>query len=437
VGAGVGQVETVVALAKVPNAPKVPNVPNEPKVPKMPNEPNVPKVPKAAADLAQQWIIEQLRFDRAEHHAALSELPDWEQVVTFAQAERLAELLLASRAAEAFPLAVREQLEQIRLGTLARNGWLIKQLEEWLERFDAANIPTIVLKGAAMIALVYQRPALRPMSDLDVLVRRADFERAGELLRAAGFSPHDEDTENQTPTIRTQVAWVQETPPSFGIELHWHLIDSGYYARHVPIEWFWNRTMEMPLRARRARVLAPEAQLLHLASHIELHHAGAGVWWLYDIAALIHKFGAALDWDLVIDTAERFEWGQSLRVAIEQAQATFGVAIPEPVSARLTTLRATRHERIARTLAEPTAHLAAFLFDGWEQESWRARARYLWRSLFPPAEFMRARAPIRNRRDLVWQYLLRLGRGLYRVPRALWAGAAQMKRWSAEQKFRY
>lgn len=120
-------------------------------------------------------------------------------------------------------------------------------------------------------------------------------------------------------TIRTQNAWVRETPAGLGIELHWHLIDAGYYVQRVPIAWFWDHSMEVPLGARRVRVFSPEAQLLHLAAHIELHHAGAGVWWVYDVAALLHKFGGALDWDLIIDAAERFEWGRSLRVAVARA----------------------------------------------------------------------------------------------------------------------
>ena len=419
-GAGVGQVETVAVLTNVPNAPKVPNVP------KMPNEPNVPKVPKAAADLAQQWIIEQLRFDRAERHAALSELPDWEQVVTFAPAERLAELLLASRAAEAFPLAVREQLEQIRLGTRARNGWLIKQLEEWLERFDAANIPTIVLKGAAMIALVYQRPALRPMSDLDVLVRRADFERAGELLRAAGFTRYRELGGTTESTLQTQSHWIHLTPPGTALDLHWHVIDSGYYAHHVPIEWFWDHTQSVPLLARQMRVLTPEAQLLHLAAHLELHHAGGGLLALYDVAALIHKLGGTMDWDLVLATATRFEWGQSLRRTVQRAQDVFGVSIPNAVRDRLAHLPTTWHERLVRALATPAAHPAVFVFDGWWQPGLRGKVRYWWRSLFPSAEFMQVHGPVRSDGELAWQYALRLGRGVQRIPRALWAGITQM-----------
>ena len=382
----------------------------------------------SASNGAERWLLEQLRFDRVGQDSSWSASPDWEQVVAVARQERLAALLLDCVAALVLPEDTRAQLEEVRVRTRVHNALLLMQLEKWLTRFEAANIPMIVLKGAALIALVYERTTLRPMSDVDVLVSRADFERAGRLMQAAGFTPYREVTGDTESTIRTQTLWLNPKLPSGGIELHWHLIDSGYYANRVPIEWFWEHTLEARLDAQRVRIFAPEAQLLHLAAHLELHHAGVGWLWVYDIAALIHKFGGALDWGLIVDTAERFEWGQSLRVALERAQTTFGVVVSERVNARLETLRATRQERLARVLAEPTAHQAAFLFDGLHQRDWRARARYLRRALFPAAEFMRVHGPIRNHRDLAWQYLLRLGRGMYRIPHALWAGMAQLWR---------
>jgi hypothetical protein len=380
-----------------------------------------------ASNDAARWLLEQLRFDRVGQDLSLSNPPDWEQVVAVARQERLAALLLDCAAAAVLPEDARVQLEEIRFQTRVHNALLLMQLEKWLARFEAEHIPAIALKGAALIASVYERTTLRPMSDVDVLVSRADFERAGQLLLAAGFTLYREVTGDTEPTIRTQTLWLPPKLPG-GIELHWHLVDSGYYANRVPIEWFWEHTLEARLDAQRVRVFAPEAQLLHLAAHLELHHAGVGWLWLYDVALLIHKFGGALDWKLIVDTAERFEWGQSLRIALARAQATFGVVVPEHVNVRLAALRATRQERLARILAEPTAHQAAFLFDGFNQGDWRARVRYLWRALFPAAEFMRVHGPIRNRRDLAWQYLLRLGRGMYRIPRALWAGMAQLWR---------
>ncbi len=386
----------------------------------------MPKMPKAAADLAQQWIIEQLRFDRAEHNAALSESLDWEQVISTAQQNGLAGLLLASAASHTLPPNVRARLEAIAFDTRTYNAAHRLGLEEWLGRFDAAGISTVILKGIAVTALVYGRSALRRMQDVDVLVRRADFERAGELLRAAGFTRYRELGGTTESTLRTQSHWIHLTPPGIALDLHWHVIDSGYYAHHVPIEWFWDHTQSVPLLARQMRVLTPEAQLLHLAAHLELHHAGGGLLALYDVAALIHKLGGTMDWDLVLATATRFEWGQSLRRTVQRAQDVFGVSIPNAVRDRLAHLPTTWHERLVRALATPAAHPAVFVFDGWWQPGVRGKVRYWWRSLFPSAEFMQVHGPVRSDGELAWQYALRLGRGVQRIPRALWAGITQM-----------
>ena len=134
---------------------------------------------------AERWLLEQLRFDRV---SVWSDSPDWSQVVAVAQREGLATILLARAGTFALPADARNQLETLRQHTRINNARRLMQLEEGLDRFDADNIPAIVLKGAALIALVYERAALRPMLDVDLLVRRDDFARAGKLFHAAGFA---------------------------------------------------------------------------------------------------------------------------------------------------------------------------------------------------------------------------------------------------------
>ncbi len=52
-----------------------------------------------------------------------------------------------------------------------------------------ARVPFLVLKGAALAHLVYADPRLRPMRDVDLLVRKSDVGRACDVLTRCGFSP--------------------------------------------------------------------------------------------------------------------------------------------------------------------------------------------------------------------------------------------------------
>jgi hypothetical protein len=348
-------------------------------------------------------------------------MDEWNKVLETALEFRLSGLLIDRLPAGSIPDLVRAQLERTRRGIQHRNLYLWLALEEWLERFQAAGIAVVVLKGAALTKLVYGSLGWRPMTDIDFLVERDDFLRAGQRLTVAGLvRAVDVDGNDQVP--RTQAMFCTSHAYPIFIDLHWHLLDSNYYARRVPIRWFWEHTIVLNQDKPAMRVLSPEAQLLHLVAHLELHHAGASLLSLYDVAALVDRFGNSMNWDLVVDAATRFEWRQSLRCAMQRAQQVFGIAVPEPVNASLSHLRGTYRERLARTLATPEAHPAAFIFDGWDQDGWCQRLSYWKTSLFPSKAFMRVRNHECGAASKL-HYMQRLARGLTRVPGALAAGA--------------
>lgn len=85
------------------------------------------------------------------------------------------------------PELVRRQLQALvvrhRLAAAARRS-VIKSAVASLNR---AGVDSMLLKGAAVAEVAYPDPALRPMRDVDLLVREADLERAKQALLAAGF----------------------------------------------------------------------------------------------------------------------------------------------------------------------------------------------------------------------------------------------------------
>lgn len=55
-----------------------------------------------------------------------------------------------------------------------------------LTLFESHHIPCVIIKGAAA-AMYYPHPCLRTMGDVDVLVKRADLDKAATLLEQNGF----------------------------------------------------------------------------------------------------------------------------------------------------------------------------------------------------------------------------------------------------------
>ena len=83
-------------------------------------------------------------------------------------------------------------LKRAYYATAARNGLLYQALHEMLHALKTKGIPVIVLKGAALAETVYPHRALRPMSDVDLLIHKADLPRVEDTLMGLGYMlrPH-------------------------------------------------------------------------------------------------------------------------------------------------------------------------------------------------------------------------------------------------------
>jgi hypothetical protein len=64
------------------------------------------------------------------------------------------------------------------------------ELQDTLGTFAREGIPVVALKGVVLAVLVYSEPALRPMQDVDLLVRSGDLEAADAALRGLGYASH-------------------------------------------------------------------------------------------------------------------------------------------------------------------------------------------------------------------------------------------------------
>src|SRR5262245_40349945 len=117
--------------------------------------------------------------------------PDWQAIMRKAERWGLAPLVYTNlrQAERRVPKVVVERLRSLYRGDAIHGVARQELLRTILVRFSEAGIPVIVLKGAAMAALVYPSPALRPMRDIDLLVHRRDMERVEAVLHGLRDEP--------------------------------------------------------------------------------------------------------------------------------------------------------------------------------------------------------------------------------------------------------
>ena len=113
----------------------------------------------------------------------------WAALAADAEAHGLAPLahLCLGPHRDATPEATMQQLDALMLRHRLWHRERTVVLADVLEAFQRASIDAIVLKGAALAWTIYASPALRPMSDVDLLLPPAAVRTAQLLLRQLRF----------------------------------------------------------------------------------------------------------------------------------------------------------------------------------------------------------------------------------------------------------
>lgn len=242
-------------------------------------------------------------------------LPDWSTVPDRAEAHHVAPLVYThlKAARVSVPPAIWRELQGLYLRHRRANEIRTVALREILIALNAASIPVVVLKGAALSHFLYSEPGLRPHSDLDLLVSPADVLHAQQVVQSLGFQgpPASSVTHRHLPPLhRLQDGLNVE------VELHQRLLSNyfdnvravvrGSFRRREPIGTGDNRLpdVSVPLRSfdigdQPAFTLGLEDQLHHLCDHLISH---VNVWdyarliWMADLISLSEHFAHEIDW---------------------------------------------------------------------------------------------------------------------------------------------
>lgn len=255
-----------------------------------------------------------------------------------AEAEGLAPALgfaFKAKAPEAMPAAVRERLSRRLTDSRARQLIFSRELGRLLGRFKGEDLPVIPLKGPVLGEMLYPHPALRPFSDLDLLIRRETLLPVDALLQNLGYY-RLADSHSWDFDIAYDRATVYEGPAGVRVDLHWSLVsDPRYSWNEREGLTVWDRAIRIRVAGEEALGLTPEDLLLYLAIHLAVHHGLAGLLWYWDLHLLLDRWGDTLEWEAVIERASRWRVRVALYFVLLGLAICFGASAPAWVMARV------------------------------------------------------------------------------------------------------
>jgi len=292
---------------------------------------------------AARDLLHLLRGSQDPGAAAAARAPaqrDWNEISALAVRHGVGPLLhraLQSGAAPTgVPGPVRARIAEERRATAFRNLRNIGEFERIACALRARGIPVIPLKGLHLADLVYGDISLRPMSDLDILVPRAEVGPAATVLQSLQYGFVEDLSAASAKMPDTTKCNLGLANPGAGtwLELHWSLLEpAGRYAPLVDEVW----RAAAPARFGNAEtlVMSPELLLLHVCAHLACGHVFLfSLHGLCDIAEIARAY-PSLDWRFVADHGARHGLRRGIGAALRLARDHLGAAIPDQALASL------------------------------------------------------------------------------------------------------
>lgn len=233
--------------------------------------------------------------------ASLRSIDDWNRLVLAAEAHGLAPLLHAHVDASgiSLPSDARRVLRGLYLRYRQSAHVRMRVLDRILAEFEEAGVDTLVLKGAALANLIYPEPALRPMGDLDFLVKPDQLPLAQTTLAHAGFAPLSPS--NGRFPDRHVVAVGSSEGLTIKVELH-HSLFPRQSSDSSPLDELFRSRRAFRVGDRTAFTLGNEAMLWHLCRHLVFHadvFTRLRLIWIADVASFAEEFVQEIDWELL------------------------------------------------------------------------------------------------------------------------------------------
>ena len=263
----------------------------------------------------------------------------------------LATLGLSSR--RLFPLVYRNlrshgvddpsigRLKEAFARTFFENQLLFESGTEVLRSLADAGIPTMVLKGAALVESYYGDSGLRPMQDFDVMVPRARVFEAMRHLGERGWRGTYHAAPEQRVAVTRSVPYANLRRHQ--LDLHWHLLSNCWNADRD--EGFWARAIPFTFGGVRTSRLCPTDQLLHVCAHGILWDDPPPIRWIADAYTILRSSGHAIDWDALVGQVEYHHLALPLTEGFTYLRDRFDATIPDSVMTRLSDLRVAPLER--------------------------------------------------------------------------------------------
>ncbi|MDD2754218.1 MAG: nucleotidyltransferase family protein [Methanothrix sp.] len=242
------------------------------------------------------------------------------------------------------PANVMDDLREKYLINISKNMLHFRELANILRSFNDLNIKIIVLKGAFLAQIIYKDIGLRPMNDIDLLIREEDLQMVEKALAELRYYVSSKQSNEILQTHPTKELHFVNQDTKVIIDIHWDIqpIQSQF---RIDVDTLWEKAQLAKIDDIITLALSPENILQHLCLHIYNHMHCRGMPQAKplrdycDIAEVIKYYKDAINWNDLLQSSRDFGIEEPIYQGLSIASQYFEALLPLDVSNRLETIK--------------------------------------------------------------------------------------------------
>ncbi|OOE14571.1 nucleotidyltransferase family protein [Fictibacillus arsenicus] len=193
----------------------------------------------------------------------------------------------------------QNKLQEIYTDTLYKNIFIKNQTMLILNEFEKQRIEVIPLKGPLFTEKYFGDLGSRYSSDIDLLVKKKDVNKAAECIKQLGFHTEKEEIE-----LHFHCGFYKEitnSPCPLAVELHWDLVKEN--TSNLDIEAFWSDSTRFQSTYQYVKELSDYHAFYMICLHGWRHNLDSLKYYL-DIIQMIYRIALSLNFTRLINEAE-------------------------------------------------------------------------------------------------------------------------------------
>jgi len=258
---------------------------------------------------------------------------DWSRLLMLAEEQGVLPLLtkrLGELDEGIVPSEVRQKLRDAARAQTLFTLTLTAELFRVLDRFAALGIGVLLTKGPVLSARCYGDPGLRQYTDLDLVLRDADIDRATEAMMALHYEPKVPLKAVHARKVPGEYVFVRRDTKLL-VELHTERT-FRYHPKPLSVEKLFERQARARFDGHDVPSLSTEDELILICIQ-GAKHFWERLMWIADVTALVTR--QSVDWKRAASAVHEVEAARMLHVGLLLAMNVTGARLPANISDEL------------------------------------------------------------------------------------------------------